>query len=75
VTLIGGVAEVEIDRAITPLESHDTAFISEGVEHAFRNRGAGPMTILWIYCSNDVTYTLSASGETVTHLSTRDRMT
>jgi hypothetical protein len=32
------------------------------------------MTILWIYCSDRVTRTLSASGETVEHLSDRDRM-
>jgi quercetin dioxygenase-like cupin family protein len=74
VTLLGGLAEVEIDGAATTLEPHDTTYIAEGAEHAFRNRGDEPMTILWIYCSNSVTRTLSASGETIEHLSARDRM-
>ena len=74
VTLIGGLAEVEIDGVVTPLQPHDTTYIAQGAEHAFRNRGEEPMTILWIYCSNRVTRTLSASGETVEHLSARDRI-
>jgi mannose-6-phosphate isomerase-like protein (cupin superfamily) len=74
VTLIGGLAEVEIDGVATLLEPHDTTYIPQGVEHAFRNTGPGDMTILWIYCSNRVTRTLSDSGETVEHLSVRDRM-
>jgi mannose-6-phosphate isomerase-like protein (cupin superfamily) len=74
VTLLGGRAEVEIDGAVTSLVPNDTTYIPEGVEHAFRNRGEEPMTILWIYCSNTVTRTLSSSGETVEHLSARDLM-
>jgi mannose-6-phosphate isomerase-like protein (cupin superfamily) len=74
VTLLGGLAEVEIGGVVTPLEPHDTTYIAEGVEHAFRNRGDEPMTILWVYCSNRVTRTLSGSGETIEHLSARDRM-
>jgi mannose-6-phosphate isomerase-like protein (cupin superfamily) len=74
VTLIGGRAEVEIDGVATPLELRDTTYIPQGVEHAFRNRGCEDMTILWIYCSDRVTRTLSDGGETVDHLSARDRM-
>ena len=74
VTLIGGLAEVEIAGVVSPLEPHDTTYIPQGTEHAFRNRGTEPMTILWIYCSDRVTRTLSASGETVEHLSERDVM-
>jgi mannose-6-phosphate isomerase-like protein (cupin superfamily) len=74
VTLIGGLAEVEIGGVARPLEVRDTTYIPEGVEHAFRNRGREDMTILWIYCSDRVTRTLSDSGETVDHLSARDRM-
>ncbi len=75
VTLIGGLAEVEIDGVITLLEPHDTTYIAQGIEHAFRNRGdADDMTILWIYCSDRVTRTLLDGGETVEHLSARDRM-
>lgn len=74
VTLLGGLAEVEVDGAVTLLAPHDTTYIEQNVEHAFRNRGGEPMTILWIYCSNQVTRTMSLSGETVEHLSARDRM-
>jgi mannose-6-phosphate isomerase-like protein (cupin superfamily) len=74
VTLIGGLAEVEIDGVTAPLEPHDTTYIAQGVEHAFRNRGSEDMTILWIYCSDRVTRTLSEGGQTVEHLSPRDRM-
>jgi mannose-6-phosphate isomerase-like protein (cupin superfamily) len=74
VTLLAGLAEVEIGGVVTPLEPHDTTYIAQGLEHAFRNRGDAPMTILWIYCSNNVTRTLSASGETIEHLSAADRM-
>jgi quercetin dioxygenase-like cupin family protein len=74
VTLIGGLAEVQIDGVATPLELYDTTYIPEGVEHAFRTRGPTAMTILWIYCSDRVTRTLSDGGETVEHLSARDRM-
>ena len=72
VTLLGGLAEVEIDGEVTLLVPNDTTYIPAGQEHAFRNRGEDPMEILWIYCSNRVTRTLSASGETVERLSGRD---
>src|SRR3989442_441248 len=51
------------------------AFIPEGRHHRFVNAGSGPMTILWVYNSTDVTRTFVATGETVPHLSPRDLAT
>lgn len=74
VTLLEGVGEVEINGAITPLSPLDSTYIPAHVEHAFRNKGDGPMKILWIYSSNHVTRTFAGSGEEVEHLSAKDLM-
>ena len=74
VTLLEGLAEVEIDGVSTPLRPYDSTYIPAGKEHAFRNRGKEPMRILWIYASVRVTRTFSETGETVEHLSAADLM-
>ncbi|MGI5229061.1 cupin domain-containing protein [Actinoallomurus sp. CA-142502] len=74
VTLLEGVGEVEIAGKVTPLVAHDTTYIVAGVEHAFRNTGETPMTILWVYDSAHETRTFVATDETVEHLYEADRM-
>lgn len=74
VTLLEGVADVEIEGEVTPLERYDSTYVPAGLAHAFRNRGDGPMTILWVYPTQEVTRTLIATGITVEHLSAEDLM-
>lgn len=74
VTLLGGAGEVEVEGVVASLETYDTTYIRAGLRHAFRNTGDAPMTILWIYPTQQVTRTLVSSGQTVEHLSPDDMM-
>ncbi len=74
VTLLSGVGEVEVDETVTALEPYDSTYIEAGKVHAFRNTGADPMVILWIYTQPQVTRTFADTGETVAHLSDADLM-
>jgi quercetin dioxygenase-like cupin family protein len=74
VTLLSGLAEVEIDGETTTLDPYDTTYVAAGVEHCFRNIGDEPMVILWVYGSNRVTRTFAGSDEEMEHLSAADML-
>jgi mannose-6-phosphate isomerase-like protein (cupin superfamily) len=70
--LLEGAGEVEVDGLVSQLRPYDSTYIPAGKVHAFRNTVESPMTILWIYPTQQVTRTLVATGETVEHLSYED---
>jgi hypothetical protein len=56
------------------LRPFDTTLVPADKAHRFINVGTSHLTILWIYTSAEVTRTFTETGETVAHLSERDRV-
>lgn len=73
VVLLEGEATVEVGTRRYELVPYDTSHIPAGIFHRFVNRGATPMRILWVYGSTHVTRTFADTGETVEHLSEKDK--
>jgi HTH-type transcriptional regulator, repressor for puuD len=73
VVLLEGEATVEVGGRQYDLMPYDTSHIPAGIFHRFLNRGGTPMRILWVYGSTHVTRTFADTGETVEHLSEKDK--
>lgn len=73
VMILEGQATVVIGDDTFEAEAGDVTWIPAGIPHYFRNRGDGPMRIYWVYATQQVTRTLTESGETIEHLSEADR--
>ena len=73
VLVLEGAATAVIDGEELDLEPGDATWVPAEVPHCFRNRGAGRMTIYWVYGGREVTRTITATGETFEHLSPSDR--
>jgi quercetin dioxygenase-like cupin family protein len=74
VIVLEGDAEVEVEGKTTRLGRHDSAYIAAGISHRYNNVGATPLLILWIYGAERVTRTFTATGVTVEHLSSGDKV-
>ncbi len=74
VTILEGEAEAMVGGEIVQLGPMDSSFVPANIPHYFRNIGAGPLKILWIYGARDVTRTFVETGETVAHMSPRDQV-
>ena len=73
VLVLEGEAVAEIGDESFELVAGEATWVPAGVPHRFWNRGSGVMRIYWVYGGRDVTRTMTATGETVEHLSESDR--
>ena len=73
VVLLEGEATVEVGDQRYDILPYDTTHVPAGIFHRFINRGTTPMRILWVYGATHVTRTFAGTGETVEHLSEKDK--
>jgi mannose-6-phosphate isomerase-like protein (cupin superfamily) len=75
VLILEGEAQVDIEgQPSARVGRHDMSYIPQGMSHRFVNIGAGPLEILWIYDTPEVTRTFTETGKTVPHLSAYDKV-
>lgn len=75
VLVLAGDATVTIGDEERAVSAGWATWVPAGVPHRFVNRGHDEMRIYWVYGGRHVTRTISATGETVEHLSIGDRAT
>jgi HTH-type transcriptional repressor of puuD len=73
VMVLEGEATAVVGDEQFDLVAEDVTWVPSGVPHCFINRGRGRMRIYWVYGGRDVTRTICETGETIEHLSDRDR--
>lgn len=73
VLVLEGEAVATIGDETFEVSSGTNTWVPAGVPHCFANRGTCPLRIFWVYEGRHVTRTICATGETVEHLSDRDR--
>lgn len=73
VLVVEGLATAQIGEDTFDLVPGQATWVPAGVAHRFINRGSTSMAIYWVYGGRDVTRTITATGETVAHLSSADR--
>lgn len=73
VLILEGLATAWIGDEKVDLVVGQATWVPAGVPHRFANRGPSVMRIYWVYGGRDVTRTITATGETVEHLSTADK--
>jgi len=59
ITTLEGEAECEVNGERHRVKAFDTTYIPAGIPHRFVNVGNGPLKILWIYGSTNVTRTFA----------------
>ncbi len=73
VLILQGEAVAEIGTRSFDLVAGQATWVPAGTPHRFANRGETLMRIYWVYGGRDVTRTMTATGQTVEHLSDNDR--
>ena len=73
VLILEGDAVAEIGTQSFDLVAGQATWVPAGIPHRFHNRGEATMRIYWVYGGRDVTRTITATGQTVEHLSDSDR--
>jgi HTH-type transcriptional repressor of puuD len=73
VLILEGEAVAEIGTHSFDLVAGQATWVPAATPHRFYNRGETTMRIYWVYGGRDVTRTITATGQTVEHLSDRDR--